>query len=125
MSHPLGVRIPGPPAAPIPVRWECANRHCTSWAVTYDGKLPYHPCRELSGAFIPLVRAGVRAEHRTIERPDDVGADLVREVTDRRGRLIMAVETHRADGYDTTVYAPTARADREDTEQAKERAPDG
>jgi len=121
-DHPLGVRIPGPAPQLIAIRWECANRHCTSWAVTYDPKIPYHPCREMEGAFIPLVRVGVRAEHRTVERPDNVGRDLVQDVTDRRGRLVMAVETHRDDGYDTTVYAPTATATRDDTDQARERA---
>jgi hypothetical protein len=54
------------------------------------------------------VEAGVRAEHRTVEREDWVGGELVQ--TDEDGRPVMAVVTVRDDGQDCTIFAPTATA---------------
>lgn len=71
---------------------------------------------------IPLVHTGASAGHRMIEREDDVRGDLVQPVTNRRGRLVMSVETHRDDGFSTTIYAPTATADATDVREARETA---
>lgn len=114
-----------PTVPALRVEWECANRHCTSWATTVDGSTPYHPCREMNGTMIPLVRRGTRAVHRPIERPDDVGTELVQPITDRRGRLVMAIETHRDDGYDTTVYPPAAGVTRDDAHAARTQTREG
>jgi hypothetical protein len=56
---------------------------------------------------VPLVREGTAAKLVPVERGDWVGREDV-QVTDER-RPVMAVQTHRDDGMDTTVYAPTAR----------------
>jgi hypothetical protein len=70
-----------------------------------------HSCPALAGLTVPMVPAGVVAEHRRIERGDYVGSELVQ--VDEDGRPWMAVQTVRDDGYDTTVYAPTAVATRD------------
>ena len=110
------------PSPATPQMWECANRHCMAAARTVDTKTPFHPCPEMGGAMIPLVHTGQRVEHRLIERGDYVGAELVQPIVDRRGRLIMSVETHRDDGFSTTIFAPTAQADATDVREAKETA---
>lgn len=64
---------------------------------------------------LPLVRVGTKAAYVPVERPDYVGRELVQPVRERRrGRLLMAVDTVRDDGYDRSVFAPTARATTED-----------
>lgn len=92
-------------------RWTCAARHCTSEAVTYDGKTPMHTCGQTRGLLVPLVPAGTNAAYTVIEREDYVGSEAVQ--TDRTGRPVMAVRTSRDEGQDTTVYAPTATITRE------------
>jgi hypothetical protein len=67
---------------------------------------PFHICPALGGLTAPFVPAGARAEHRTVEREDWVGSELVQ--VDAHGRPVMAVVTVRDDGQDCTVFAPTA-----------------
>lgn len=95
-------------AAVLSRRWACAARHCTSEAVTVDGKMPMHRCGQTHGLLVPLTPAGVRAEHRPTERGDWVGREIVQ--TDARGRPVMSTVTVRDDGQDCTVYAPLAVA---------------
>lgn len=94
-------------AAVLEQRWVCADRHCTSAAVTRDGKTPMHRCRYARGLLVPLVREGERGEHRVVERGDWVGRELV-QLDPVEGRPVMAVETVTDRGQDCTVYAPTA-----------------
>lgn len=99
--------------------WQCAYRHCVAAARTVTTRIPLHPCPEMGGLMVPLVRVGERAGHRAIERPDYTNGDLVQDVRDRAGHLVMAVETHRDDGFSTTVYAPTATASVEQVREAR------
>lgn len=89
-------------------RWECPS--CDAQHVTRDQRphTPFHPCAALAGLSAPFVPAGVRAEHRRVEREDYVGGEVVQ--TDGDGRPVMAVVTVRDDGQDCTVFAPTATA---------------
>lgn len=90
-------------------RWECPN--CPSKAVTRDGKTPMHPCPLMNGLMVPLVLEGTRCKVEPVERGDWVGDELVQ--TDAEGRPVMAVVTTRDDGMDCTVFAPTARGEKE------------
>jgi hypothetical protein len=78
--------------------------------VTYDSKLPMHPCPKIAGLMTPLLKEGVRAKIEVVERPDYVGGELVQ--VDGNGRPIMSVVTTRDDGQDCTVFAPVATIDR-------------
>lgn len=92
--------------------WTCPN--CDSWAITYDDKLPMHPCKsggQLAGMMTPLVLDGVKAKTVAVERGDYVRDELVQ--VNAHGRPIMAAVTTRDDGQDCTVYAPCAVAERE------------
>lgn len=122
MSHPLLL----PPTPERPATWHCAMRHCTSSARTVNGKVPHHPCQELGGALVPLVRDDDPRRHHLVprEREDHVGSDLVRPVH-HRGKLIMAVDLRTDDSLSTTVYAPTAVVDRAEALTAIEEARDG
>jgi len=88
-------------------RWYCPN--CDSTAVTYDSKIPMHPCRGLVGLVVALVRHGVRAKVEAVEREDYVGSEVVQ--TNGEGRPVMAVVTTTDEGRDCTVLAPIAVAD--------------
>jgi hypothetical protein len=108
------------PSPERPQIWECPSG-CDAAARTVDHKIPYHPCPEQNGVMVPLVHRGTKAHHRLIERPDYVGADAggVQPVEDKRGRLVMAVETHTDDGYSTTVFAPAATVTDDEYNDAK------
>jgi hypothetical protein len=87
--------------------WECPS--CERQSITREvvPRPRLHECAGLAGLSVPMVPAGTRAEHRTREREDYIGRELVR--LDGRGRPVMAVETHRDDGaVDAVVFAPTA-----------------
>lgn len=117
-TNPLGVPLAQPivhTASPQhPVLWECPEQ-CGAAARTVDAKIPYHPCPHHGGTMLRLVRQGTRAAYVPVPREDDVRTDLVQPVRERRrGRLLMAVDTVRDDGYDRTVFAPTASASTED-----------
>lgn len=91
--------------------WYCPN--CDSTARTFDSKLPHHPCRKTAlGLMVPLVQKGLAAKVEAVERGDFIGSELVQ--TDANGRPVMSVVVTRDDGMDTTVYAPTATATREE-----------
>ena len=66
----------------------------------------FHTCLGLNGLTAPMIRAGIKAEIRAVEREDYIGTEDVQ--TDAAGRPIMAVVTERDDGQDVTVFAPTA-----------------
>jgi hypothetical protein len=91
--------------------WECPSCGLTDATTEVQPHTRMHTCRALAQLTVPMVPAGTRAEHRRIERGDWVGREMVQ--TDAEGRPWMAVQTMRADGYDTTVYAPTALATRD------------
>jgi hypothetical protein len=55
---------------------------------------------------VPLLREGVKADVRAVEREDYVGKELVQ--VDDNGRPVMAVKTVRDDGEDCTVFPATA-----------------
>lgn len=84
--------------------WYCPK--CNASAMTNDASQPMHPCRGIAGLMIPLLREGVRADLRPVEREDYVGKDLVQ--VDGNGRPVMAVRTIRDDGEDCTVFPATA-----------------
>lgn len=60
----------------------------------------------LAGLTAPFVPAGTAAAHQRIERDDYIAGEAVQ--TDGNGRPVMALVTHRDDGQDCTVFAPTA-----------------
>ncbi len=89
-------------------RWACPS--CDYTDVTREAR-PHtrmHNCAGLGGLSVPMVPAGVRAEHRAVEREDYIGREHVR--LDGHGRPVMSVLTVRDEGQDCTVYAPTASA---------------
>jgi hypothetical protein len=92
-----------------PQRWHCSNG-CDAAAITYDAKLPMHPCPKMNGLLVPLILIGTKAKQEAVERGDYVGGELVQ--TDANGRVIMSVVTTRDDGQDCTVYPPTATIER-------------
>jgi hypothetical protein len=128
LAHPGAFRRAPAPRGPVllgpsperPQLWECPSG-CDAAARTVDHKTPYHPCPEQNGVMLPLVHRGTKAHHRLIERPDYVGADAggVQRMEDKRGRLVMAVETHTDDGYSTTVFAPAATVTDDEINDAK------
>lgn len=89
--------------------WDCPN--CDAGARTVDAKIPHHPCPELAGLMVPLVRRGERAKVEAVEREDYIGRELVQ--TDGNGRPVMAVVTTRDEGQDAVVFVPTAVGTRE------------
>lgn len=90
--------------------WYCPN--CDSTAVTFDLKLPHHPCKKTAlGLMVPLVRKGLAAKVEAVERQDFIGSELVQ--MDENNRPVMSVVVTRDDGQDTTVFAPTAVAERD------------
>ena len=89
-------------------RWSCPN--CTSNALTYDDKIPYHPCRGLVGLMAPLVVDGTNCKVEAVERGDYVGSETVQ--TDGEGRPVMAIVTTRDDGQDCAILAPLVTAER-------------
>lgn len=114
------------PSPASPATWHCAARHCTSRARTVDAATPMHPCAEMGGAMIPLIRDDDPRRHWLVpqERQDYVGSDLVQPVA-HRGRLLMAVSHRTDDSQSTTVFAPTATADARAVTEAIEEARDG
>lgn len=89
-------------------RWECPS--CPVQDVTREAR-PHtrmHDCAGLAGLSVPMVPAGIRAEHRAAEREDYIGDEHVQ--FDGNGRPVMSVTTVRDEGQDCTVYAPTATA---------------
>lgn len=88
--------------------WYCA-KGCKAAAVTYDTKIPMHPCPKMADLMVPLIKVGTKAKLETVERQDEVGDELVQ--ADANGRVIMSVVTTRDDGQDCTVYPPTATLD--------------
>lgn len=85
--------------------WTCPK--CTTESVTHEAQ-PHsrlHPCKGLNGLITPMVRDGVRAGIRVIEREDFIGADKVQL---HEGRPVMSVVTERDDGQDVAVFAPAA-----------------
>ncbi|MFI6304279.1 hypothetical protein ACIBCH_20605 [Amycolatopsis thailandensis] len=93
--------------APPERRWECPS--CDLQDVTHETR-PHarmHSCAGLGGLTVPMVPAGVRAEHRLVEREDYVGREQVQL---HEGRPVMNVTTIRDEGQDCTVYAPSVDA---------------
>jgi hypothetical protein len=70
-------------------RWVCVS--CDFQHESYQ--TPMHPCAGLRGLMTTMVPEGTGGKHVIRERP------------------VMAVETHRNDGMDATVYAPRAVGD--------------
>lgn len=90
--------------------WYCPN--CDSTARTVDAKIPHHPCKKIAlGLMVPLVRKGLAAKVEAVERGDWIGKELVQ--MDKNNRPVMSVVVTRDDGMDTTVFAPTAVAERD------------
>lgn len=91
--------------------WHCPN--CYAAEVTSPlppGTFRYHACPGLHGLSAPLVPADSGAKVVADERQDYLNGDDQPAGDD--GRVYMAVRTVRPDGsHDTTVFAPTARAD--------------
>ena len=87
-------------------RWDCPN--CNYTDVTREA-LPhtrFHSCR--TGLTAPMVEQGTRVKIEVHVREDYVGKELVQ--CDANGKPVMSVTVTRDDGQDCTVYAPTARA---------------
>lgn len=92
--------------------WECPScglQHVTTNAGT---QIPLHQCPTHALAWVPLVRAGVKAHHRINERQDYLGTDSAETGTDAEGRIIQSVTTEREEGEDTHIFATTFYEDR-------------
>jgi hypothetical protein len=90
--------------------WYCPD--CPAAASTFDDKLPHHRCRGTAhGMMIPLREVGVSSKLQLVERGDVVGSELVQ--LSAEGRPVMAAVTTYDDREDCTVYAPTARGERD------------
>jgi hypothetical protein len=86
------------------VRWECPNCPVTDVTHTAEPHTRFHTCAGLRGLNAPMVRVGVIARVRTVEREDYVGSQMVQ--TDGNGRPVMAIVTDREDGQDCAILAP-------------------
>lgn len=89
--------------------WECPScnrQHVTTNAGT---QVPLHQCPNHAGAWVPFVRAGVKAHLRVNERQDYIGTDT--PWTDDNGRIIQSVSTEREEGEDTHIFATTHNED--------------
>ena len=94
-----------------PQEWYCPNCSCTDVTVPLPpGQSRYHACPGLHGLNAPLARAGTDVKVVADERGDYLNGEDQPVGDD--GKVYMAVRAVRPDGsYDTTVFAPTARAD--------------
>lgn len=102
---------------PVPIlrvqhRWSCPN--CDATKVTHEHRphTPFHPCGGLAGLLTPFVPDGTRCKVEAVERQDYVGKELIQ--VDGNGRPVMNVTVTRDDGQDCAVYAPVARASKDD-----------
>lgn len=82
--------------------WDCKN--CNSSAVTYDEKIPMHPCMGIK--MIPLVPKGESSKIEVVEREDYIGKENV-ELVD--GRPVMSVVTTTDERQDTVIFAPCSQ----------------
>lgn len=94
---------------PVGQEWYCPN--CPSNALTYDTKIPMHPCRGTAGLMIPLVHTSQKSEVVVNAREDYIGKEDVQ--FDGLGRPTMSVTTKRDKGEDCTIFAPTASISQE------------
>jgi hypothetical protein len=85
-------------------RWVCVS--CDFQHESYQ--TPMHPCAGLRGLMTTMVPEGTGGKHVIREREDYINGE---DVQYHEGRPVMAVETHRNDGMDATVYAPRAVGD--------------
>lgn len=93
-----------------PQEWYCPNCACTDvTAPLPPGQSRYHACPGLHGLNAPLVREGTRAAVIASEREDYLSGD--EQPVGDNGQVYMNVQVIRDDGYDTTVFAPTAHAE--------------
>ncbi len=91
---------------PPQTHWGCPS--CDLHEVTRESS-PHsrmHSCPGMAGLTVPMVPAGMRAEHRATEREDYIDGEQVQ--LDDNGRPVMSVTTTTDDREDLTVYAPTA-----------------
>lgn len=89
-------------------RWECPSCDLIQVTRRTDAHTEFHHCAGLAGLWAPMVPAGARAEHRTVERQDYVAGDQVQH--DGNGRPVMSVVTVTDERQDCTIYAPTSAA---------------
>lgn len=118
MSHPKTTRVRAV-VLNAEKHWECPS--CGAQYVTQEPKphIPMHPCPKLALILAPYVEVtGAELDkhkqrHVVVEREDYIGNELVR--VNAAGRPIRSIITERADGSnDNHVFAPTARAGRDD-----------
>lgn len=86
--------------------WYCPK--CKGESVSYE-KEPhtrFHDCPVLKLASIPMVPLGTKANLIVNYREDYLGDDLA--VTDENGKVVMSITIERDNGFDCTVYCPTA-----------------
>lgn len=86
--------------------WECPSCDLTgrSTSATPDNKM--HPCPGLGGLLVPVVAAGVAAEHRVNVREDYLGDA---RTPMHEGAPVMSVQTRFGDGQEAcTIYVPAA-----------------
>lgn len=101
-------------------RWECPN--CTLQTVTFiiAPHTKFHSCNGLSGAWVPMVRAGTKCKVTVHEREDYIKDEMVYMTPDMRP--VMKAVVTRDDGEDCAVFAPTARITSETLEQMRSHA---
>ena len=89
--------------------WYCPK--CNFEDVTYEREphTRFHSCPVLKLSSIPMVPKGTKANLIVNYREDYLGKDLA--VTDENGRVVMSITIERENGFDCTVYCPTAVID--------------
>ncbi len=74
-----------------------------------DRRTPMHNCPAAAGMTLPMIREGLDATVRLVEREDYVGDDAGQVRADEEGRVFSRSEVVHADGHtDAFVYAPVA-----------------
>lgn len=88
--------------------WRCPNCGREKRTQKAGPHVPLHQCPRLRGAWVPFLEAAVKGRLELVERGDYVGSDTPQ--TDGEGRPVAQVVTHRDNGQDCTILAPSINA---------------
>jgi len=89
--------------------WYCPKCKGTSVSFELEPHTRFHDCPTLMLNSVPMVPLGTKANLIVNYRQDYLGKDLA--VTDDHGRVVMSITIERENGFDCTVYCPTAVMD--------------
>lgn len=86
--------------------WECPSCDLTGRSTSATPDNRHHQCPGLGGLLVPVLPAGVRAEHRVNVREEYLGNARTPMVD---GAPVMSVQTRYGDGQEAcTIYVPPA-----------------